>query len=481
MSIKNILGFVLASLFGGVLSLVLYLGFVKKDATSNNVLNIDTTKNTEIVKPVSFYKNDIDFTQAAKKTVSAVVHVKIRSQQAIYDNPIYNFLFGKPTYPEGKLPIVSAGSGVIISNNGYIVTNNHVIKDADVLEITLDDRRTFEAKVIGADPTTDIALLKIEGKNFPYLSWGNSDNLRVGEWVLAVGNPFNLASTVTAGIVSAKARSINILNKRTAIEAFIQTDAAVNPGNSGGALVNTQGELVGINTAIASPTGSFSGYSFAVPERIARKIVSDLIEFGTVQRAFIGVSITEVTSAEAKQNGITTNKGVYVYSVTNGGAAQQAGIRAKDVILKINNNEVNTSSELQAQVGQYRPGDEINVTVLRKNKKMSMLLTLRNIDGNTKIKKANSYTEIFGAKLKSLNHNEIVKLHLNGGGVKVEKIENGKFKSAGIKEGFVITSVNRKRIKDTDDFLYIIKNTSGGIYIEGIYMNGTTAYYAFGI
>lgn len=479
--IKFFLSFMSAALLGGFLALFLYFNFAKKELKHTGTLQSDKVSNKNMLRQVNFSNTNLDFTLAAEKTVSAVVHVKIRSQLPTYDNPIYNFLFGKPSLPQGELPIVSAGSGVIISNDGYIVTNNHVIKDADLLEVTLDDRRTFEAKVIGADPTTDIALIKIEGENFPYLSWGNSEQLKVGEWVLAVGNPFNLASTVTAGIVSAKSRSINILNRKTAIEAFIQTDAAVNPGNSGGALVNTKGELVGINTAIASPTGSFSGYSFAVPERIARKIVSDLIEFGAVQRAFIGVSIAEVTSPEAQQNGITTTNGVYVFSVTEDGAAKEAGIKAGDVILKIGNTPVNTTSELQAQVGQYRPGNEIEVTVLRKKKRLKLLLTLRNINGNTQTKNADASVQIFGAELKSISASELKKWNLKSGGVKVEKLSKGKFKSAGIREGFIITSVNRKRITTTDEFIYIIKNSQGGVYLEGVYANGSSAYYAFGI
>lgn len=479
--IKFFLSFMSAALLGGFLALFLYFTFEKKELKKEVPFQWDKVSNKNFVRQVDFSNKNLDFTSAAEKTVNAVVHVKIRSQLPTYDNPIYNFLFGRPSPPQEELPIVSAGSGVIISNDGYIVTNNHVIKDADLLEVTLNDRRTFEAKVIGADPTTDIALIKIEGKNFPYLTWGDSEQLKVGEWVLAVGNPFNLASTVTAGIVSAKSRSINILNRKTAIEAFIQTDAAVNPGNSGGALVNTKGELVGINTAIASPTGSFSGYSFAVPERIARKIVADLIEFGTVQRAFIGVSIAEVTSPEAQQNGITTTNGVYVFSVTEDGAAKEAGIKAGDVILKIGNNSVNTTSELQAQVGQYRPGNEIEVTVLRKKKKRKILLTLRNINGSTQTKNVNATVQLFGAELKSVSPSELHKWNLKSGGVKVEKLSKGKFKLAGIKEGFIITSVNRKRISNTEEFIYIIKNSQGGVYLEGIYSNGSSAYYAFGI
>jgi len=475
---KKILGLTIAAILGGTVTLFGYLIFFNKEnIIQSEPISVVSQNVSQTLLP---YSSNLDFTFAAEKTVHAVVHVKVRSQYSEYENPFYNFLFGKPNYQSEPIPIVSAGSGVIISNDGYIVTNNHVIEGADILEVTLNDKRTFTAKVIGADGTTDIALLKIDGSSFPYLDWGNSDNLKVGEWVLAVGNPFNLASTVTAGIVSAKARSINILNKSAAIEAFIQTDAAVNPGNSGGALVDTDGKLIGINTAIASPTGSFSGYSFAVPQKIAQKIVNDLLEFGAVQRAFIGVSIADITSPVAKQNGITATNGVYVSDVSEGGAAKDAGIKGGDVILKIKDIPVNSTSELQEQIGQYRPGDQIEVTVIRSGKEKTMLLTLRNIEGKTDVVKGDETFDLHGAKFRTLTSIEASKLRLKGG-VLIVSISEGKFKSAGIKEGFIITSVNRKSIYDLQDFRLIFDNLQGGIYIEGIYPNGISAYYAFGI
>ncbi|HAZ02416.1 MAG: deoxyribonuclease HsdR [Bacteroidetes bacterium GWA2_40_14] len=481
---KRIFEFILASILGGVITISGYFILIKEKTTQSVVLtqneNPSEAKQVQVNQKAETFASNLNFTYAAEKTVHAVVHVKVRSQYAGYDNPFYNFLFGKPNYQVEPAPIVSAGSGVIISNDGYIVTNNHVIEGADMLEVTLNDKRTYTAQVIGADPTTDIALIKINEKDLPYLDWGNSDDLKVGEWVLAVGNPFNLASTVTAGIVSAKARSINILNKSTAIEAFIQTDAAVNPGNSGGALVDTDGKLVGINTAIASPTGAFSGYSFAVPQKLAQKIVNDLLEYGTVQRAFIGVSIAEVTSPIAKQNGVTSTKGVYVSDVASGGAAADAGIRGGDVILKIKDAEVNSTSELQEQIGQYRPGDQINVTILRGDKDKTVLLTLRNIEGKTDIVKADEIFELFGTKFKTIPATDANKLRIKGG-VQVVSVGEGKFRSAGIKEGFIITSVNRRGIYDLQDFRLVFNNLEGGIYIEGVYPNGISAYYAFGI
>ena len=473
---RKYLSIVVASVIGGAISVAIY-----SNLTNKQTAYVPSDSTLQGARPMQVsYSGMVDFTAAASATVDAVVHVKIRSQYTVVENPIYNFLFGRPNYQQQEMPVVASGSGVIISRDGYIVTNNHVVEGADALEVTLDDNRTFTAKVIGADPTTDIALIKIDGDNFPFIPWGNSDNLKVGEWVLAIGNPFNLASTVTAGIVSAKARNINIINKNTAIEAFIQTDAAVNPGNSGGALVNTAGELVGVITAIASPTGSFSGYSFAVPERIARKIVSDLMEYGTVQRAFIGISINEVTSETAQKNGVTSLKGVYVSSVADGGAAAEAGIKAGDVILKVNDVEVNKVSELQEQIGRYRPGQQISVTVLHGEKTRTMNLTLRNIDGGTSLQTQGETMEILGASVRTVNPQTANNLRIRGG-VEITALADGKFKQAGIKEGFIITSVNRHPMRSADELKAILSNSKGGIYIEGVYPNGKSAYYAFGI
>ncbi|KAB2821325.1 MAG: trypsin-like serine protease, partial [Paludibacter sp.] len=306
---------------------------------------------------------ETDFTVAAELTVNAVVHVKVKSEVQVSQfggrDQLFEYFFG-PQFRQQQPQIrEGAGSGVIISEDGYIVTNNHVIDKSKEIEVVLNDKRTYSATVVGADPNTDIALLKIDEKNLPYIIFGNSDSLKVGEWVLAVGNPFNLTSTVTAGIVSAKARNINILNSAMPIESFIQTDAAVNPGNSGGALVNQRGELVGINTAIASRTGSYAGYSFAVPTTIVRKVVDDLKEFGEVQRALLGVVITTVTADVAQDYNLGKIEGVYVDNVSDNGAAKEAGIRSGDVIIAVGNKKVNTNAELQEAVSQYRPGDDV--------------------------------------------------------------------------------------------------------------------------
>ena len=318
----------------------------------------------------------VDFTQAAERSVEAVVHVKTKYyRQQQYVDPFYQFFFGRPKQSQQPSAMAS-GSGVILSNDGYIVTNNHVIESANEIEVVLNDKRTFAAQLIGTDPNTDLALLKIEATNLPTIEIGNSDDLRVGEWVLAVGNPFNLTSTVTAGIVSAKARSINILNSDMKIESFIQTDAAVNPGNSGGALVNTRGQLVGINTAIASQTGSYTGYAFAIPTAIMQKVVADLRQYGTVQRALLGIRMLDITQQVKDQLSLESMEGVYVGEVISGSAADKAGMKAGDVIVQVDGRPINASSQLQEQIGRKNPGDQITILVRRGQRSVTLQVTL---------------------------------------------------------------------------------------------------------
>ena len=317
----------------------------------------------------------VDFTQAAERSVEAVVHVKTKYYRQQYVDPFYHFFFGRPQQSQQPSAMAS-GSGVILSNDGYIVTNNHVIESANEIEVVLNDKRTFAAQLIGTDPNTDLALLKIEATNLPTIEIGNSDDLRVGEWVLAVGNPFNLTSTVTAGIVSAKARSINILNSDMKIESFIQTDAAVNPGNSGGALVNTRGQLVGINTAIASQTGSYAGYAFAIPTAIMQKVVADLRQYGTVQRALLGIRMLDITQQVKDQLSLESMEGVYVGEVISGSAADKAGMKAGDVIVQVDGRPINASSQLQEQIGRKNPGDQITILVRRGQRSVTLQVTL---------------------------------------------------------------------------------------------------------
>jgi len=420
-----------------------------------------------------------DLTYAAEKSVHTVVHIATQSVRGggwSSGNPFLDDFFGlhrqQPQIAQGF------GSGVILSTDGYIVTNNHVIEDAQKIKVILNDKREFEADLVGTDPSTDIALLKIDAKDLPFLTYGDSDKLKLGEWVLAVGNPFNLTSTVTAGIVSARARNLGINNDQMAIESYIQTDAAVNPGNSGGALVNQQGELVGINAAIASRTGSYSGYSFAVPVTIAKKVVDDLKEFGEVQRALLGVTIGDVNAEVADELNLDEVEGVYVGGVTDNGAAKEAGIREKDVIISIGGEKVNSSAELQEKISQYRPGDDVKVVVLRNGEKKQFTVTLRNKHGDTQIVRDNK--SVLGAEFETVTNREKQELDIDYG-IKIKKLDRGKLKDAGLKEGFIITNVNKKPIYEVNDLKREIGNARGGILVEGIYPNGELAYYVFGV
>jgi len=472
---QNVIFALLLAVVGGFSSIFVYTHYFEKP----KIITVDEPRT---VQYASFNPQGTpDLTFAAENSVKAVVNIQT-SYKSIENyssgNPFFDFFFGDRGYNPQPQIQQATGSGVIISENGYIVTNNHVIESSNEIKVTLHDNREFEAKLIGTDPSTDIALLKIEESNLPTLPWGSSDNLKLGEWVLAVGNPFNLNSTVTAGIVSAKARSIGIIGAQLPIESFIQTDAAVNPGNSGGALVNTQGELIGINTAIASRTGSYSGYSFAIPVSIVKKVVDDIRQYGEVQRALLGVKIQSVNADLAKEFDLDKIAGLYIGSVEEDGAAKAAGIKEGDVVISIDGISVNTLSELQGQIGKHRPGDVVDVLVKRDNKEKIFKVTLRNTSGGTGIVKDN-FT-VLGADIERAD--EAVKSTLNiSNGLKVKKLSNGKLKEAGIKEGFVIVRVNKTKVNSVDDFRQILKQSSGGVLIEGIYPNGESAYYVFGL
>ena len=423
-----------------------------------------------------------DLTFAAENSIHSVVHIKVLQKGRYYgSNNIFDYFFGDGGNQQQQGPIrQGAGSGVIISSNGMIVTNNHVIDEADEINVVLNDKREFKAKLIGTDPSTDIALLKIEASGLSALTFGNSDELKLGEWVLAVGNPFNLTSTVTAGIVSAKSRDIGINPDQMRIESFIQTDAAVNPGNSGGALVDTQGKLVGINTAIASQTGSYSGYSFAIPANIVQKVVADLREFGEVQRALLNVNIGDVNAEIAKKFALDKIEGVFIGKAQPGGAADLAGIKDNDVIISVDGVNVNSTSELQEQISKHHPGDKITVVVKRDNKKKPFNVTLRNKHGDTDIVKSEDPNDIFGAKFVAISDSDKEELGIRYG-VKIAELGDGKFRDAGIKKGFIITQVNKNAVSEVNELKHIIKNSRGGILVEGIYPNGEVAYYVFGI
>ncbi len=427
----------------------------------------------------------VDFTFAADKSVPAVVNIKTSFTQknSYYDDffaPFNDFFQMNPF--SQKYPIAASGSGVIVSEDGYIVTNNHVVQDAEQISVTLNDKREYTATIVGSDPSTDLALIKIEEKGLPFLQFGNSDQVKIGEWVLAVGNPFNLTSTVTAGIVSAKARNINILGGGSSVESFIQTDAAVNPGNSGGALVNTRGELIGINAAIASNTGSYAGYSFAIPSNIASKVVNDLKQFGMVQRAYLGADITDITAANAKEHGLSGLKGVYVSAVNDGGAAWDAGIEPGDVILSVEGNEVNSSSRLLELIAEKHPGDKMNVVLQRNGKSLSKSIELQNRRGETSMLKKDDQmaTTYLGATFVEPDQDEMSKLRLQYG-LKIAELGDGVLKRAGIKEGFIVTKIDGVEIHTMEDIENTLIEKSGGVLMEGYYANGMKAYYGFGL
>jgi serine protease Do len=420
-----------------------------------------------------------DLTFAAENSVHAVVHI---ATQSLRDggwssgNPFFDEFFG--FHRQEPQIAMGYGSGVILSEDGYIVTNNHVIERSQKIKVILNNKQEYDARLIGADPSTDLALLKIEAEKLPYLTYGNSDDLKLGEWVLAVGNPFNLTSTVTAGIVSARARNLGINTDQYSIESFIQTDAAVNPGNSGGALVNQQGNLVGINTAIASRTGSYAGYSFAVPVTIVKKVVEDLKEFGEVQRALLGVSITDVTSALAEEEGLDKVEGVYVAAVTENGAAREAGIQEGDVILSVEGEPVNSSAELQERVSRFRPGDDVKIVAKRNGDRKQFTVTLRNKHGDTQI--VRDRDTVLGARFEIISNNDKRNLNLDFG-IKIKELERGKLRDAGLNEGFIITHVNKVPMYEVNDFKREIGNARGGVLVEGVYPNGELAYFVFGV
>jgi len=421
-----------------------------------------------------------DFREASRKALPAVVHIRSKGSTSSSSND-YNFDFFRMP-PSGQRE--ASGSGVILTPDGYVATNNHVVEDADKVTVTLDNNRTYDAEVIGTDPSTDLALLKIEPANeLPFLPFGNSDILEVGEWVLAVGNPFNLTSTVTAGIVSAKARSIGVVNDRYRIESFIQTDAAINPGNSGGALINTRGELIGINTAIASRTGTYNGYGFAVPVSIVRKVVDDIKEFGQVQRALLGVSIRDIDQTLAEDEDLSVVQGVYVAEVNDGSAADEAKLMRGDIILRVNNVIVNSASELQEQIGLRRPGDIVKLLILRKGSEQSLEVKLKSRAGNFELvtrEAGSASVSALGAVLVPLDDELAEELDLKQEAVQVQSLEPGKLKDAGVREGFIITHMDKQKVTSVEQIEQILKRAENGILISGLYPDGSKAYYAFG-
>jgi len=468
---------------GASIALFAYSRFVAKPTyvISRDSSTVDAQNAKAYLTSLQTMEGQIDFTYAAELTVHAVVHVHTKTLVSSQgDNSILDWFYGdrntKPREANGY------GSGVIISPDGYIITNNHVVEGAENVDVTLNDKRMFTAKVVGRDPGSDIALLKIKADNLPYIKYGDSEQLRLGEWVLAVGNPFNLTSTVTAGIVSAKGRSLDLNEGTYRVESFIQTDAALNMGNSGGALVNTKGLLVGITSAILSPNGAYSGNSFAIPVTIVKKVVEDLKEYGEVQRAIIGVNIQDVDADLASKYNLPSIKGALITRVIPGGSASEAGMKENDVIVKFDGQTVNTVSELQEQVGKHRPGDKATVTYLRNGKEATVPVTLKNVAGNTKVVTAQmeaSEDEVWGAKMETLSSSDLSNLNIDSG-VKVTEVNKGKFKDLGIAPGYIITSINGKKIRTPDDVRSITGSGSKLKSIEGIFPDGTEFNYNFG-
>jgi len=469
------------ALLGAAIALFAYTRINEKPsvALTKDSSKVEIRDANALLTSMAIQDGQIDFTYAAEQTVHGVVHVRTKSTVGPEaSNPIMEWFYGdrysKPREVQGF------GSGVIISADGYIITNNHVIEDAEEVEVKLNDNRTFAAQIVGRDPATDIALLKIKANDLPYIKYGDSEQLKLGDWVLAVGNPFNLTSTVTAGIVSAKGRNLDILDSDLKIESYIQTDAALNMGNSGGALVNTKGLLVGITSAIVSPSGAYAGNSFAIPVTIVKKVVEDLMQFGEVQRAIIGVNITEVTQEDAEKYKLSEVKGARITNVLSNGSAEAAGLKENDIIVKIDGVPVSTPSELQEQVGKHRPGDKSNITYFRNGKEATVTVTMRNIAGNTNVvtREMGEGGIVYGARLESLGSSDKDKFDVDYG-VKVTELNDGKFKDLGIKKGYIILSINGKKVKNSSEVLQATDNESELKSIEGIQSNGTIFNYSF--
>ena len=484
---------IVAAVVGSVFSTMANSVISRNDEITDTCISQD---NSAIMRVVQGRSLETDFTKAAESTVNAVVSIKSyvtpRRQQYYQSFDPFEFFFGpgngnrqQPQQQEQKPQQSGLGSGVIISNDGYIVTNNHVVDGAEKLEVTLNDNRSFNAQVIGTDATTDLALLKIEAKDLSPIPFGDSDDIKVGEWVLAVGNPFGFTSTVTAGIVSAKARSISSATHSMpmGVESFIQTDAAVNPGNSGGALVTTDGLLVGINTAIYSTTGNYAGYSFAIPSNIVKKVITDIKQYGTVQRAVLGISFQDLTAEIVKERDITAvTDGIIIEQVLDRGSAKEAGLEKGDVIIKINDAKIKDKGTMMEQMSRFRPGDKIKVTYVRDNKTQTTTITLKNSQGNTSITKSNDILDL-GCAFKELSDKQKKDLGISKG-VEVLGVKDGKFKEYGIRNGFIILDINNYPVSSREDVEKVYKaimndNDSDKVmFITGIYPTGKKVYYA---
>ncbi|MEM9982066.1 MAG: trypsin-like peptidase domain-containing protein [Bacteroidota bacterium] len=483
------IGIVVASFLGASLAIAVSWWIpAKKDYVSFEEKQNVYFSNVEQGKVI--VPEGLNFIQAANIASPAVVHIQTTTIKNAYGEASAMEDMFRQFHGKGQAPRSSSGSGVIISPDGYVATNYHVIAGTTNIEVILSDKRNYQAKIIGTAPSLDLALLKIDEEALPFTKYGNSDNVQIGEWVLAIGNPFDLTSTVTAGIISAKARSINIIrtSDHLQVESFLQTDAVVNPGNSGGALINLNGELIGINTAIASETGSYQGYSFAVPVNLVKKVMNDLLNYGELQRALLGVHIVDIDAHFAEEMGLEGFDGVYIAGVNRSSGAEEAGLQEGDVVLSIENKVVNSIAELQAIIASKKPGDLIKVKYRRGAYERVARIVLKNKSGNVEVvrKKRPRKTRVLGAELVKVNGKEKSRLRLEEG-LKVKNLKAGKMLQAGIKQGFIIThlSINGKRIliKDVEDIVKASKRAEKeniGIYLEGLYTNGDKAYYPIG-
>jgi len=441
------------------------------------IFNYSDGNHTDKARSVGFgTAGEIDFITASELSTPTVVFIKTKSNYTSSNRFFwgdFEDLFGN------RGPASTTGSGVIIQSDGYIVTNNHVVEKADEIEVILSNKKSYKAKILGTDNNSDLAVLKIEETGLPAIKISNSDHIRTGEWVLAVGNPFNLTSTVTAGIVSAIGRNINIVNSQFPIESFIQTDAVINPGNSGGALVNLKGELVGINTAILSQTGSYTGYGFAIPSNLVSKIVTDIIQFGIIQRPFLNAEYSDIDGPTADKIGLENATGVYVNSVINGGAADKAGLQPGDILLKIDGISITSKSFLDEKISYFRPGDKVKFTVKKGNDTQELSLTLTNKEGTTGVIKRNAVASVsLGADFEAVSKVEKDKLGISSG-VKVSNIKSGRVRSMGLAEDFIIQYINRNEINNPEECINLLENTRGRITLEGVQSNGVRGYYTF--
>ena len=455
---------------------------VVKSMTQDQIQTVQVAEGAQFRTVNLSHDNWPDFTYAAESAVDAVVYVRVVSTQTQQQAPssIFDFFFG---FPEGGMPQqrerVGSGSGVIIREDGYIVTNNHVIDGATRIEVTLNNNETYPATLVGTDPATDVALLKIEANGLPIIPFGDSDKLRLGEWVIAIGSPYDLRSTITAGIVSAKGRSMPS-NGEYKIESFIQTDAAVNPGNSGGALVDKAGNLVGINTAIISQTGSYSGYSFAVPSNIVKKIAYDLMDFGSVKRAELGISMKPIDDKIAEDLKLSSRNGVYIGEVSKSGAADKAGIKAGDILIAIDSVKITNPASVQEAVSRFSPGDHAVVTVLRDGKELKLDVTFMGTSQDTGTVSDDGSVAFYGSSIKSADEKTLEKFGLKSG-VQIVELGPGKLMEAGAVEGFIIQYVNDHPVKTPQEVIDIVKKSKRTVFIEGVTPSGRTGYFGFGV